>query len=68
MLSSTKPLTFPTSPPFLPEMLKKSMDWKKEILAAEQRIRPQVRETPLELSHYLSQAGGAEVYLKLEHL
>lgn len=44
------------------------MDWKNEILAAEQRIRPLVRETPLERSPYLSQKGGAEVYLKLEHL
>jgi len=44
------------------------MDWKNEILAAEQRIRPHVRETPLERSPYLSQKGGAEVYLKLEHL
>src|SRR5512146_2831179 len=44
------------------------MDWKNEILAAEARIRPHVRETPLERSHYLSQTGGAEVYLKLEHL
>jgi threonine dehydratase len=44
------------------------MDWQKEIVAAENRIRPQVRETPLERSHYLSRAGGAEVYLKLEHL
>jgi threonine dehydratase len=44
------------------------MDWKSEILAAERRIRPHVRETPLERSHHLSQAGGAEVYLKLEHL
>jgi threonine dehydratase len=44
------------------------MDWKKEILAAEARIRPHVRETPLERSHSLSQAGRAEVYLKLEHL
>ena len=49
-------------------MLKRSMDWKNEILAAEQRIRPLVRETPLERSPYLSQKGGAEVYLKLEHL
>ena len=49
-------------------MLKRSMDWKNEILAAEQRIRPHVRETPLERSPYLSQKGGAEVYLKLEHL
>jgi len=49
-------------------MLKRSMDWKNEILAAEQRIRPHVRETPLERSPDLSQKGGAEVYLKLEHL
>jgi threonine dehydratase len=44
------------------------MDWKSEILATEQRIRPHVLETPLERSYHLSQAGGAEVYLKLEHL
>ena len=44
------------------------MDWKAEITAAEARIRPHVRETPLERSHHLSQAGKAEVYLKLEHL
>jgi threonine dehydratase len=44
------------------------MDWKAEIVAAEARIRPHVRETPLERSHHLSQAGEAEVYLKLEHL
>jgi threonine dehydratase len=44
------------------------MDWKKEIVAAEKRIRPQVLETPLERSHFLSEAGGGNVYLKLEHL
>lgn len=44
------------------------MDWKAEIVAAEARIRPHVRETPLERSHHLSQGGEAEVYLKLEHL
>lgn len=44
------------------------MNWNNEILAAEQRIRPHVLETPLERSHYLSQGGAAEVYLKLEHL
>lgn len=49
-------------------MLKKTMNWKNEILAAEARIRPQVLETPLERSHYLSQTGAADVYLKLEHL
>lgn len=49
-------------------MLKKTMSWKDEVLGAEARIRPHVLETPLERSHYLSQASGAEVYLKLEHL
>jgi threonine dehydratase len=49
-------------------VVKENMDWKKEILATEQRIRLHVLETPLERSHYLSKAGGAEVWLKLEHL
>jgi threonine dehydratase len=37
-----------------------------EVLAAEGRIRSHVRETPLELSPYLSAEADAEVYLKLE--
>jgi threonine dehydratase len=37
-----------------------------EVLAAEGRIRSHVRETPLELSPYLSDEADAEVYLKLE--
>jgi threonine dehydratase len=37
-----------------------------EVLAAEGRIRSRVRETPLELSPYLSAEADAEVYLKLE--
>lgn len=37
-------------------------------VAAEQRIRSQVRETPLVLSRALSDATGAHVYLKLENL
>ena len=49
-------------------MLQRSMEWKNEIQAAETRIRPHVLETPLEPSPYLSQTGGANVYLKLEHL
>ena len=49
-------------------VVEEDMDWKKEILATEQRIRPHVLETPLERSHYLSQSGEAEVWLKLEHL
>ncbi|HZY30764.1 MAG TPA: threonine/serine dehydratase [Candidatus Methylomirabilis sp.] len=36
------------------------------MLAAEGRIRSHVRETPLELSPYLSAEAEAEVYLKLE--
>lgn len=39
-----------------------------EVLAAERRIRPHVRETPLELSPFLSEVSGADVYLKLENL
>lgn len=37
-----------------------------EVLLAEGRIRSYVRETPLELSPYLSAEADAEVYLKLE--
>jgi threonine dehydratase len=37
-------------------------------VAAEKRIRPHVRETPLKRSRRLSEATGAEVFLKLENL
>ncbi len=37
-----------------------------EVEAAEKRIRPHIRETPLEPSHELSERSGADVYLKLE--
>lgn len=46
----------------------KSIDIKKEALEAEKRIRKHIRETPVEYSPYLSQAGNCEVYLKLENL
>jgi threonine dehydratase len=39
-----------------------------EIIQAEQRIRPYIKETPLEYSLYLSQLSGAHVWLKLENL
>ncbi len=39
-----------------------------EVLQAEQRIRPYIRETPLEYSLALSQQYHAEVFLKLENL
>ena len=38
------------------------------IYRAEQRIRPYVRETPLDFSPELSARCAAEVYLKLENL
>jgi threonine dehydratase len=39
-----------------------------EILRAEQRIRPYVRETPLDPSFVLSELGKAQVFVKLENL
>jgi len=44
------------------------MDLKREITAAETRIRPYVRETPVDESTALGQASGARVLLKMEHL
>ena len=46
----------------------KSKDVAKEVLLAESRIRPHVRQTILEHSHYFSQLGPAAVYCKLENL
>ena len=44
------------------------IDVKKEVLEAEERIRPYIRETPLEYSACLSKVGESKVYLKLENL
>jgi threonine dehydratase len=44
------------------------MDVVPAIIAAERRIRPFVRETPLEYSAFLSALTGAEVLLKLENM
>lgn len=44
------------------------MDLKTEVVEAEARIRPYIRQTFLEHSPYLSRATGAKVYLKLENL
>ncbi len=44
------------------------IDVASEVLAAEERIRPYVRETPVELSPVLGELGGARVWLKLENL
>jgi threonine dehydratase len=43
-------------------------DAAREVSLAEPRIRPQVRETPLEPSAWLSREAGAEVHLKLENV
>lgn len=44
------------------------MDVLKEVLRAEERIRPHIRETMLEYSPILSELGEANVYCKLENL
>ena len=41
---------------------------RDEVEAAEARIRPFIRETPLEYSNSLSRLGGCWVYLKMENL
>src|SRR4030095_1253593 len=40
----------------------------QDIIEAGSRIRPIVRETPVDYSLHLSRLGDANVYLKLEHL
>jgi threonine dehydratase len=44
------------------------MNLHTESIQAEQRIRPYIRETPLEPALALSQRGQSHVYLKLENL
>jgi threonine dehydratase len=44
------------------------MDIVQEVLQAEHRIRPYIRETPLEYSFPLSKLTGSRVFLKLENL
>ncbi len=44
------------------------IDVREEVLAAEHRIRPFVRETPLEYAFHLSQTARCEAFLKLENL
>ena len=44
------------------------MDIAKEVIAAEKRIRPYIRETILEYSPHYSKLAGADVYFKLENL
>ncbi len=44
-----------------------NMDLVQAVIEAEQRIRPYVRETPLDYSAFLSSLTGVEVLLKLEN-
>jgi threonine dehydratase len=41
---------------------------REEVLAAEKRIRPYIRETPVDYSFYLSRTADCRAYLKLENL
>ena len=44
------------------------IDVKQEVLTAEKRIRPYIRETPLDYSFHLSEMAGCRAFLKLENL
>jgi len=44
------------------------MDILQEVIAAEKRIRPHIRETILDYSPYYSRLTQAEIYFKLENL
>jgi threonine dehydratase len=44
------------------------MDITQEVIAAEKRIRPHIRETLLDYSPYYSELAGADIYFKLENL
>lgn len=44
------------------------MNITDEVIAAEQRIRPHIRQTILDFSPYYSALAGANVYFKLENL
>ena len=46
----------------------KTMNITQEVIAAEVRIRPHIRETILDYSPYYSNLTGAKVYFKLENL
>jgi threonine dehydratase len=46
----------------------KEMEMKEKIVEAEKRIRPYLRETPVEYSYVLTNMTGCEVYLKLENI
>ncbi len=46
----------------------KVMEMKEKIVEAEKRIRPYLRETPVEYSYVLANMTGCEVYLKLENI
>lgn len=48
--------------------LRTAQDIRREVDAAEARIRPHIRETFLEFSPFFSELSGADVHLKLENL
>jgi threonine dehydratase len=48
--------------------MRTAMNVLQEILQAEHKIRPYIRQTPLEYSLPLSKLTGSQVFLKLENL
>ena len=44
-----------------------NFDVRQEVIQAEKRIKRYIRKTPLEYSHYLSDASNSNVFLKLEN-
>lgn len=48
--------------------MRTAMNVLQEILQAEHKIRPYIRQTPLEFSRTLSKLTGSQVFLKLENL
>jgi threonine dehydratase len=51
-----------------PQEIRPTMDIKAEVTAAEKRIRPYVRETPLDLSPSIGRTAKGRVLLKMENL
>jgi threonine dehydratase len=56
------------APPSCSAIMGRMRDWFGSIEAAAGRIRPHVRETPVDPSAGLSRLGEASVWLKMEHL
>src|SRR2546426_383921 len=52
----------------VPVEVRPTVDLKAEVVAAEMRIRPHVRETPVDASRAIGLTGNARVFFKMENL